>query len=81
MFGLNMEKLSSIITEETPAMKGEKSFNCWFKSKLAGWTRVPGLPHSSGILHYDPTVPYSNTQGVSHQGLDFSPRAYLYGIF
>lgn len=61
MFGLNMEKLSLIIIEEIFVMKGEKSFNCWFKLKLVGWIRVFGFLYFLGILYYDFTVFYFNT--------------------
>lgn len=70
-----MEKLSSITIEETPAMKGGVS--AVGSSQCCRGAQRPVFIRNAVMA----TVPYSHMQRVSHRGLAFSPRVYLYGIF
>lgn len=85
MFGLNMEKLNSIVTEKTPAfMKkgGPGGVSLLVQVKTECWrewsAQSPTLTRNSTLL--SPQVSFPVHRG-SHQELKFSPRAFFMGYF
>lgn len=67
LFGLNAEKVRSITTGETPAIKRERSFNGWLNSEQKAGAERPASNTHQEHAGWPPHAPYANRQGARHQ--------------